>query len=197
MFGAEIKNDLKEHIKISHLKTKPITAPTFQMRRRLFRVVHHFSWMLSSVFSHLRVSWQMGASDSRWCLGARPVWGWTEDCSAGRARRRILHHLRGTNELSLTHTHAFTRITFVTRTEFYLWSHCWVVHHCWLFTESAHYSWIVRSKSLEGGGSTCNSVSAVDLKILLPVCYPHMHALLWWYEDVTSPDTCLIQSWND
>lgn len=39
---------MKEHIKISHLKTKTITASTFQ-KRFFVRVVHHLSSILSSV----------------------------------------------------------------------------------------------------------------------------------------------------
>lgn len=87
-----LKKNLKEHIKISHLKTNN-RFKAFKLD--FFQVCLSFQLNSSSVFSPLRVSWQMGASDSRWCFGARPVWGWTEDCCAGRAWWWILHHLRG------------------------------------------------------------------------------------------------------
>lgn len=52
------------------------------------------------LFASLRVSWQVGAPDGGWRLGARPVRGRPEDCSAGRARRWVLHHIGGTNSFT-------------------------------------------------------------------------------------------------
>lgn len=50
----------------------------------------------------------MGAPDGRWRLGASPVRGRPEDCRAGRARRRVLHHTGGTD--SFTHWCGFKTV---------------------------------------------------------------------------------------
>lgn len=194
---------MKEHIKISHLKTKTITASTFQ-KRFFVRVVHHLSSMLSSVSPPppppLRVSWQMGASDSRWCLGARPVWRWTEDCSAGRAWRWILHHLGGT----FSHIHMLRlRLNSEVSQETERCHNkllvsvfpCSSVVHCYWLCYQFH-NWMVPSNSLEVVDPL---VTYFQLWIFEPLPFViHIYCTCpLVVKMLPHRNVCVIQSWND
>lgn len=105
----------------------------------------------------------MGASDSGWCPGARPVRGWAEDCSTGRAWRWILHHLGGIN-LGTENSDPVTCSSFPVLT-------------CRQLCQ--FYCWMVPANILECQVHVGLLWDLWTIPFLIHI-YCASHALLWW-----------------